>query len=210
MKIHAFPMTPRAFKVLAVAEHLGVPYEFVFCDLTKGDQKTRAFTAINPNQKMPVLEDGDFTLWESNAIIQYLASKRPGLLLPLDEQMRADIARWMFWESTTWDPAVSILIFERVVKSFFGIGAPDPAREADGEAKFHIAAAILDAQLQGRDFVCGKLSLADFSLAARLTLAEEARVPLEQYGDLRRWYARISELPAWSAVRAMQRPPVAA
>lgn len=210
MKIHAFPITPRAFKALAVAEHLGVPYEFVFCDLGKGDQKTSAFTAINPNQKMPVLEDGGFKLWESNAICQYLASKKPGVLLPLDEQARADVARWMFWESTSWDPAIAIPLFERVVKTWFGLGAPDPLREQEGEAKFHVVAAILNAHLKDRDFVCGKLSLADFSLAAGLTLADQSRLPLDPYAEIRRWYARMSELPAWSAVRAIQQRPSAA
>jgi glutathione S-transferase len=211
MKIHAFPMTPRAFKVLVVAEHLGVPYEFVFCDLGKGDQKTAAFTAINPNQKMPVLEDGDFKLWESNAICQYLASKKPGALLPLDEQGRADVARWMFWESTTWDAAVAILAFENAVKAFFGLGAPDPARVAEGETKFHFAARILDGRLQGREFVAGdKLSLADFSLGAALMLSEPAKLPLEPYGNIRRWGAYLADLPAWQAALALQRRPVAA
>ena len=105
LKLHVFPLSPRAFKVLAVANHLGLDYEFCFCDLTKGDQKQAAFTAINPNQKMPALEDGAFKLWESNAIIQYLASKKPGVLAPTDAQGAADVARWLYWESTTWDAA---------------------------------------------------------------------------------------------------------
>ncbi|MGD9967684.1 MAG: glutathione S-transferase family protein [Hyphomonadaceae bacterium] len=211
LRIHAFPLSPRGFKVLAVAEHLQLPYEFVYCDLTKGAQKQSAFTAINPNQKMPVLEDGDFTLWESNAIIQYLAGKKPGALLPLDERARADVARWMFWESTTWDAAAATLAFENFVKHVFGLGAPDPARVAEGEQKFDSAARILDAHLRGRDFVCGdKLSLADFSLAAALTIAEPAKLPLAPYAEIERWGARMADLPAWTAVRAMQRTPAAA
>lgn len=211
LKLHAFPLSPRGFKALVVAEHLGVPYEFVLCDLGKGDQKTAAYTAVNPNQKMPALEDGDFKLWESNAIIQYLATKKPGTLLPLDEQARADVARWMFWESTTWDPSVAILAFERVVKGLFGLGGPDPKRVEEGETKFKFAAGILNAHLEGRDYVAGeKLSLADFSLASALTLAEPAQLPLADYPNIQRWGAGITSLPAWNAVRALQRPPVAA
>jgi len=83
LRLHVFPPSPRAFKVLVVAHHLGIDYEFVLCDLTKGDQKSAAYAALNPNQRMPSLEDGDFRLWESNAIIQYLAAKKPeGGLLP--------------------------------------------------------------------------------------------------------------------------------
>lgn len=211
LKIHAFPLSPRGFKALVVAEHLGVPYEFVFCNLRNGDQKTAAYTAVNPNQKMPALEDGGFKLWESNAIIQYLASKKPGTLLPLDEQARADVARWMFWDSTTWDPAVATLAFERVVKGLFGLGGPDAARVAEGEQKFNFAANILNAHLKGRDHVAGdKLSLADFALASALTLAEPAQLPLAQYPELQRWGDAMMSLPAWGRVRAMQQQPAAA
>ena len=211
LKIHAFPPSPRAFKVLSVVEHLGLPYEFVLCDLTKGQQKADAYTVINPNQKMPALEDGDFKLWESNAIIQYLASKKPGVLLPQDEQARADVARWMFWESTTWDSAAAILAFENFVKGFFGLGPPDPARVAEGEQKFNTAARILDAHLKGRDYVAGgKLSIADFSLAAALTLAVPGKLPLAPYAEIQRWGATMAALPAWSTVRAMQQQPAAA
>lgn len=211
MKLHAFPLSPRGFKALVVAEHLGVPYEFVLCDLSKGDQKSAAFTAVNPNQKMPALEDGAFKLWESNAIIQYLATKQPETLLPLDEQARADVARWMFWESTTWDPAVAILAFERVVKGLFGLGGPDSKRVEEGEQKFRFAAGILNAHLHGRDYVVGeKLSLADFSIASALTLAEAAQLPLADYPEIQRWSETMTALPAWNAVRALQRPLVAA
>src|SRR5258706_14104096 len=87
MKIHAFPPSPRAFKVLLVANHLGSDYELCFCDLTKGAQKSDAYTLLNPNQKMPALEDGDLKLWESNAIIEYLAAKSPeARLMPSDQK----------------------------------------------------------------------------------------------------------------------------
>jgi glutathione S-transferase len=206
LRLHVFPPSPRAFKVLVVAHHLGLEYEFVLCDLTKGDQKSAAYAAINPNQRMPSLEDGDFRLWESNAIIQYLATKKPdGGLLPADERRRADVARWQFWESTTWDPACAILVFERAVKRFFGGGAPDPVEVEKGLQRFHRAAKVLDAHLRGRTHVCcDRLTLADFALAADLTMADAAQLPLEGYGEIRRWAGQLAELPAWQRTRAMQ------
>ena len=212
LKIHAFPPSPRAFKVLLVANHLGSDYEFCLCDLTKGAQKTDDYTALNPNQKMPALEDGDLKLWESNAIIQYLAAKSPEAgLLPSDEKARADVVRWMFWESTTWDPAIAALVFERVVKGFFGGGPPDQAEVEKALQKFNRAAEILNAHLKGRDYISGnRLSLADFAVAADLTMAEAAQLPLADYSDIRRWSERLAELPAWKATRAMQAPAVAA
>jgi glutathione S-transferase len=211
LKIHAFPLSPRNFKVLFVANHLGLDYEFSFCDLRKGAQKEAPFTAINLNQKTPALEDGGFKLWESNAMIQYLASKKPGELSPLDDQGRCDVLRWQFWESTTWDSALAILAFERLVKGLFGMGPPDPAEVEKGLTRFNAAARILDAHLRGRDYVAGeRLSLADFSIGSGLILTEPAQLPLEPYAEIRRWGARMSALPAWKATLAMQQAPAVA
>lgn len=210
LRIHANPLSPRNFKVLLAANHLGLDYEFVFCDFAKGDQKQPAYALININQKAPALEDGAFKLWESNAILQYLASKKPGVLTPSDDQGRADVLRWQFWESTTWDPAVAILAFERVVKALFGGGAPDPAEVEKGLAKFNAAARILDAHLKGRSYLAGgRLSLADLSIGSAFILAQSAQLPLEPYAEIRRWSAQITALPAWRDTLALQ-PRVAA
>lgn len=211
MKIHAFPLSPRSFKVLFVANHLRLDYQFCFCDLTKGAQKQTAYTAVNLNQKAPALEDGDFTLWESNAIVQYLASKKPGELSPLDDRGRCDVLRWQFWESTTWDAALAILAFERFVKGAFGMGPPDQAEVEKGLVKFNAAARILEAHLRDRNFVAGdRLSLADFSIASGLILTQSAQLPLEAYAEIRRWAAQMAELPAWKDTLAMQRAPASA
>jgi glutathione S-transferase len=210
LKLHAFPPSPRGFKVVAVATHLGVPHEFVLCDLTKGTQKTPAFTALNPNQRMPVLEGDGWSLWESNAIAQYLATQKPGLL-PMDERARADVTRWMFWESADWDPACATLIFERFVKGFFGGGPADPAEVEKGLTKFHKAAKVLNAHLKGRKFVCGEqLTVADFSLGAPLIMAAPAALPVQDYPEIARWYAQLEALPAWQTTLAMGQMPQAA
>jgi len=212
LKLHAFPLSPRSFKVLAVANHLGLEYDLMFCDLTKGEQRRPEFGAINPNHKLPALEDGDFKLWESNAIILYLAYLKPeGGLLPQDGRARADVAQWSFWESTTWDPACAILAFERAVKAILGLGAPDPVEVEKGLQKFNAAAAILDAHLKGRQFVCGeRLTLADFALGSALILEQPAQLPLAPYAEIKRWRAQLAALPAWSATLALQTAPAAA
>ena len=197
LKLHVFPPSPRGFKVLVVAHQLGLDYEFVFCDLTKGDQKSAAYTALNPNQRMPTLEDGDFKLWESNAIVQYLATKKwESGLLPRDERGRADVSRWQFWESTTWDPACAILIFERAVKRLFGGGAPDPVEVEKGLQRFNRAASVLDAHLRGRQYVCGDhLTIADLSLCGYLFWPDEIGVDWGAYPNIRDWLARIAATP---------------
>jgi glutathione S-transferase len=212
LKLHAFPLSPRSFKVLAVANHLGLEYDLIICDLTKGEQRRPEFGAINPNRKAPALEDGDFKLWESNAMILYLAYLKPeAALLPQDGRGRADVAQWTFWESTTWDPGVAILAFERGVKALLGLGAPDPAEIEKGLQRFNAAAAILDAHLKGRKFVCGdQLTLADFSIGSALILEQIAGLPLGPYAEIKRWGEQLKALPAWQATLALQQQPAAA
>src|SRR5688572_6080932 len=103
MRLHVFPHSNNAVAVLAVVHHLELPVELVMVDLLRGAQKTPAFTALNPNQRMPVLEDGAFVLWESNAIAQYLAAQRPASgLWPTDPARQADVSRWQFWQTAHW------------------------------------------------------------------------------------------------------------
>jgi glutathione S-transferase len=197
--IHAFPPSPRAFKVLWTANHLGLDYELKLVNLGQGAQKQPGFLALNPNGRMPVLEEDGFVLWESNAIVQYLASKKPDSgLLPTDERARADATRWQFWESTSWDPACAILIFERVVKGFFGRGGPDAAEVEKGLQRFNDAARVLNGQLENKRYVCGeRLTVADFSLGCALLLSEPAHFPLEDYRGIQRWSTELQALPSW-------------
>lgn len=97
MKLYGFPPSPNTRKVQAVAAHIDVPLEFEFVDITKGKQRAPEFLAINPNGRTPVLVDGQFKLWESNAIMQYLAGTKKNSLWPDDPRTRADISRWQFW-----------------------------------------------------------------------------------------------------------------
>src|SRR6185312_15205802 len=145
LKLHAFPASPRGFKAVCFANHIGIDYEFVLVDLTKGAQKSPEFTALNLNQRMPVLEEDGWSLWESNAIVQYLATKKPELgLLPKDERARADVSRWMFWDSAHWDQACATLIFERLVKGLFGGGPADPKEVEKGLVNFNRSAQVLN------------------------------------------------------------------
>jgi len=208
LKIHYFPPSPRAFKVLALAHHLELAFEPRVIDLFKGEQKLPEFAALNPNMLMPVIEEDGFVLWEANAILQYLASKDPSrTLLPEQPRARADVSRWQFWDLAHWEPALATMIFEHVVKKLAGLGEPDLARTADAEKRFHRFAAVLEGQLRGRRFVAGeRLTVADFALAPALNLAEPARIPLGDYPEIRRWHADLMELPAWRRTLALVAP----
>ncbi|HEY1709052.1 MAG TPA: glutathione S-transferase family protein [Rhizomicrobium sp.] len=210
IKLHVFPLSPRGFKVLFAANHIGIPYEMVFVNFATNDQKTPEYTSrLNANQRMPVLEDGDFVLWESNAIVQYLASLKPDSgLLPADPKDRATAVKWQFWESCHWDPACAVFMFERVVKPLFGRGQADPAEIKRGEDLMARLGPVLDGQLQKTRFLAGdKLTVADLSLGSTFASAEQAQFPLEPYRGIYRWLTEIQALPAWAKTKAMQVPP---
>ena len=156
MKLHVFPPSPRATKVTALANHLGLECELHVVDLFKGEQHQPGFAALNPNERMPVLEDDGFVLWESNAILHYLASKKPGSgLWPSDAKGQADVLRWHSWEAAHWFPACAILAFEHLIKKITGQGEPNPQEVARGEEQFHRHAKVLNAHLRGRKWLVG-------------------------------------------------------
>lgn len=200
MKFYTFPPSPNCRKVAAVIDHLGLEgVEEVFVDLTRGESRTPGFLAVNPNGAIPALVDGEFRLWESNAIMQYLCSKRPeNPLYPSDPRGQADVNRWLFWLNNHFGIACGKLTYEHLVKPMMGIGEPDPRSVEQGLEGFHRYAAVLDSHLAGRRFLVGdQPTIADFAVASMLTYAGPARIPVEPYGNLREWLARMDEVPAW-------------
>ncbi len=209
IKLHVFPLSPRGFKVLFAAHQIGIEYEMVLVNFGTGDQKSPSHTALNPNQRMPVLSEGDFSLWESNAIVQYLASLKPETgYLPADLKARMTAVKWQFWETAHWDPACAVFMFERVVKKLFGRGECDPAEIKRGEELMARLGPVLDGQLQKTRYVAGdRLTVADLSLAPSLVSAEQAQMPISEYRGINRWITEIRALPAWQKTMAMQKPP---
>jgi glutathione S-transferase len=213
IELYVFLPSPRAFKAMAVANHLGLDWTPRLLDLTKGDHKTPQYAALNPNMRMPTLKDGDYVLWEANAIGQYLASNRPESgLMPKDERGRIDVRRWQFWDLAHWEPACLNFLREYVVKPLiFKSGEPDLDAVARGTDVFHRVANVLDGQLRNKKFVTGDtLTLADFSLGAPLKYAEMAHLPLEPYAEIKRWHAALSALPAWQKTVAQSPLPATA
>jgi len=209
IKLHGFPLSPRAFKVLFAAEQFGVPYELVTIDFGRGDTRTPAYTAMNPNQRMPTMDHDGFYLWESNAIVNYLAEQNPdGGYLPKDLKARALTQQWQFWESNHWDPAAAIFMFERVVKKLFGRGEADPAELKKGADLMARLAPVLDGQLAKTRFVVGdRLTAADVALGGTLVGTEQAGMPLEDYRGIQRWLTELRALPGWQKAAALMKPP---
>ena len=207
--IHAFPPSPRSFKVLLAVEHLGIDYRMQFTNLAAGEHRTAASARLNVNRRVPVLVDGDYVLWESNAILEYLASLKPEAgLMPAELKARLQIAKWLYWEAAHWDPACVPFVFERVAKPLIGLGEPNEAEIARAGAAFARVAGVLDGVLENQRHVAGeRLSLADLAVAASLCHAERAGIPLVAHPSIGRWLADMRMLPAWGRASAMQVPP---
>jgi glutathione S-transferase len=206
MKLYGFPPSPNTWKVRAVAAHLGVPLEFELVDLSKGGSHTPDYLALNPTGRTPTLVDGDFKLWESTAIMQYVASRKPNALWPDDARTRADIMRWQSWQLAHWSKeGCEPLLFERLVKGFLNLGAPDETVVAKGLECFNKEAKVLDAHLAKQPYLVGKdITIADFSVAAPLFYAEQADMPVAPYARLRDWFGRVSALPCWGETAPQQ------
>ena len=105
---YAETLNPR--KVCAIARHLNSPVEFVHVNLGKGEHKTPQFAAMNPNQKVPVLDIGSRTIWESNAIMCFLSRFAGSEMWPEDER-QVDVMRWLHWDALHFFPPQARSIF---------------------------------------------------------------------------------------------------
>lgn len=198
MKLYYFPASPNTRKAHAVAIHLDLPLDLRLVDLQQGEQHTPEFLMLNPTHRAPVLQDGDFILWESTAIMQYLASQSSNSLWPDDVKSRADIMRWQSWQLAHWYSACQPLQYENFVKPLLQSGEPDIQIIQRATELFHREARVLNAHLAEREFLVNDtLTLADFSVASDLTYAVPGRFPLDDYPHILAWYARIEQLPAW-------------
>jgi glutathione S-transferase len=198
IKLYVFLGSPRAFNVMAVANHLGIEYQTQALNPAKGEHLAPAYAAINPNKRIPTLEEDGFVLWEANAITQYLASKKPEAgLLPADPRQRADVTRWQFWSISSWEQACAGMSYERVVKKLLGLGEPDAAKVKEAEDLFHRYAQILNDHLKGHNCVVGNSpTLADFAIGPWLNFAERASYPVAPYAEIKRWHSAFIQLPA--------------
>lgn len=199
LKIYADPITVNCRKVLAGLALIGAPYELAHVDYFKGEQKAQPYLSLNPNASVPAMTDGDFVLWESNAILQYAADKVGNdAAYPRDLKARADINRWLLWESSSWFPSTYVFLVENCVKPLLG-GQPDPAVLDAQAAQFHKLAGILDARLAGKSWVVGNgPTIADIALAAPMHLHAWQRLPLADHPNLKRWMTQsVEKLPCW-------------
>jgi glutathione S-transferase len=205
MRLYYHPLSSNSRRVLLTARHLGLNLELVVVDLSSNEHKTPDFLRLNPNGRIPILVDRGFQLWESHAIMQYLADKSPEQdIYPQDVSARADVNRWLFWSAYHFAPAAGFIIRERVSKRLIGgSDAPDLLEIARGEALLPKAARVLDHHLAEKQWIAqNRLTLADFAIAAPLMHTSAAQLPVAEFENLQAWFARVQSLDAWAKSNA--------
>lgn len=180
-------------KVLWLCEELSLPHERIDAGGEFGRTTEPGYLAMNPNAKVPVIEEGGgFSLWESNSILRYLvAAHAPGSPLhPAEPRARADVERWMDWQLASLNGPMTTVFFTYV-------RTPEAERDHTATAQARDAAealwAMVDRQLEGRDYVAGGFSLADIALGPylhRWLALPIARAPMPR---LDAWHARLRE-----------------
>src|SRR5260370_2433484 len=171
MKLYYFP-SPNPQKVKFALLELGLDCEMVPVDLTKQEQREPAFLALNPFGRVPVLVDGDLTLWESHAILDYLGEKT-GRLWPTSTAGRADALRWLFFLSAHINPPAAELAL-RIRAKVLGIPV-DEATIARGEKALPGVIAIVQTQLSKHKWLSGAaFSLVDCAYCPILNVIDKA------------------------------------
>ncbi len=199
MKLYHHPMSSNARRAAMTAMVLEAPVELVLVDLEKGDQRKPEYLALNPNGRVPTLVDGDFVLWESLAIMEYLTEATPGqTLLPSERHARMNVKKWLYWAAHHWSPAAAQLNFEHFLKKMFGMGEPNEYAVQHATRLFGQFAAVLDATLAKSPWIAGEsMTLADLAIAPTLMYREMAKLPVAGHANLERWFDRVRELDAW-------------
>jgi GST-like protein len=192
--------SPNARKIYIALEEMGLPYEAYWVDISAGDQFKPAFLKINPNNKIPAIVDHDgpggedVTLFESGAILLYLAEKS-GRFLPSDPVARSCAICWLFWQAANQGPMLGQAAHFFSHARARGIEVPYAIERFTREAERCYA--VLNGQLEGRDYVAGEYSVADIACYPWVRVAKGQGVDITRYPNVVRWCERLGERAAY-------------
>jgi glutathione S-transferase len=201
MTLYEMQISPHARKVRLLASELGIKLETVQVDPRIGETRSKDFLSKNPNGRIPTLDDDGFILYESPAILKYLATKKPERgLAGTDAKTLALIDQWICWWVGGAEAAMDTLAWELVIKpNFLKQPGNDPGIMADARARLDRFLPVLDKQLEGRDFVVGDLSVVDFLIGPRLDTGPAfLKFDIGGYKNITAWLERLRAKPYWA------------
>jgi glutathione S-transferase len=198
IKLYTFHLSTNGRKVHMALEEARASYEITPVNLMKGEQKNPEYLKLNPNGKVPTIVDDGVVMWESIAILLYLAEKFPGAnLLPPTTSERARAFQWLVWQPTTFSAPVGTLFRQM---RFTPEGQRDQKAIDSARAELSKNAEILAGGLQGREYLAGTFSVADIALIPYLYVAADLGIALPPAVDA--YYKRLSSRPSWGKVLA--------
>jgi glutathione S-transferase len=193
-KVYGDYNSGNCYKIKLMLNLLGAEYEWVPVDILKGETETEAFLAKNPNGKVPVLELEDGTcLWESNAILNFLAEGTPYLLT--EPRLRTQMLQWQFFEQYSHEPTLAVARFIQ-----FYLGLPEERMEEyhSLHRRGNKALKVMEQQLLRTPFLVGEnFSIADIALYAYTHVADQGGFDLAQFPAIQSWLARVKQQPGY-------------
>lgn len=198
MELYHWPMSHNARKARALAVYLNLEVDEKVLSMQEKDHKAPEFLAINPMGQVPAIKDGDYVVWQANAVLIYLAAQSDNSLLGQSAKEWGHITQWMLWQTAELSPAVVPLHVENYFKRVRGIG-PDQEKRDAAMGQLRAMLAVLDAALAGQSHLVGdRLTVADFAVAGDFTHANNAKFPMSEFPNVARWLAGIEAMPAWA------------
>ncbi|NRF70124.1 glutathione S-transferase family protein [Aquincola sp. S2] len=192
--LYRFTLSGHAHRAQLMLSLLDLPYRLVDIDLMRGEQKAASFVERNLFGQVPVIEDGDFTLADSNAILIYLALAYDAdrRWLPADVRVQAEVQRWLGAAAGPLVRGPAVARWQRISGQGDGVAL---------HAASHQLFARLEGHLQQRDWFVGEApTIADVALYSYTARAPEGGIPLDDYPRLRAWLARVEALPGFVAM----------
>ncbi|RWP35478.1 glutathione S-transferase family protein [Mesorhizobium sp.] len=191
-----FSRNPNPRLAVAVARYLDAKLDFEFASPFAPGQAER-YRPLNPNLSLPILVGSGNSLWEADAIACRLSRDAHSDLWRTGDD-EPEMIRWLSWGKENFARACDVVHFERGTKHRYGIGPIDQHRVEEGLRDFRTAAATLENALSERDWLVeGSVSYADFRMATFLPFNDVARLPLDDYPSVSRWYRQLEEIDAW-------------
>ena len=183
------------FRCHVLAKEIGLDYEEVSVDLSKGEQNSPEYRMINPNSKVPSLVDGEFILWESMAINNYLCAKYKPDLLGDSLEEKALIDQWSYWAILEIQPHFFSIAFQK-------FRVPDDQKDEKvlqkAMSELSRVLTILNDHLKNREYVLdNKFSLADINVASTVSASQFAQYDISKYTNITRWLENLYERPSF-------------
>ena len=187
--------TPNGWKISIALEEMGLPYEVRVIDFGSNEQKADWYVRLNPNGRIPTLEDEGFVVFESGAILIYLAEKT-GRFLPQDVQGRSRVMQWLMFQMSAIGPMMGQA---NVFLRYF----PEKIQPAIDRYQREVLRlfGVLDRQLASHEYIAGEYSIADMALWPWVSGHEWSGVSVDAFANLSRWLAHVGARPAVQAGR---------